>query len=178
MRATSTTAAPSVTGQHAERDGGTAGRYRRRNPAVLAAPRARTAPSCTRPATNSCAFMQHIIETLRPAARRWWCRDNVLFERRQKGADIRRDLMDRNAICAHHPAPADRHLCAQGVKTNVLFFTKGTRSPIRIRIKTAPMTFGCMTCGPICRASASARRLPSSTCGSRLKPSAVKIRTA
>ncbi len=50
--------------------------------------------------------------------------DNVLFEAGQ-GTAIRQDLMNK---CNVHTilAFADRDFHAQGVKTNVLFFTKGT----------------------------------------------------
>ncbi|MEI4920230.1 N-6 DNA methylase, partial [Klebsiella pneumoniae] len=50
--------------------------------------------------------------------------DNVLFEG-GKGTDIRRDLMDKCHLHTILRLPTGIFY-AQGVKTNVLFFTKGT----------------------------------------------------
>ncbi len=70
-------------------------------------------------------FMQHIIETLRPGGRAAVVvPDNVLFEG-GKGTDIRRDLMDKCHLHTILRLPTGIFY-AQGVKTNVLFFTKGT----------------------------------------------------
>lgn len=70
-------------------------------------------------------FMQHIIETLHPGGRAAVVvPDNVLFEG-GKGTDIRRDLMDKCHLHTILRLPTGIFY-AQGVKTNVLFFTKGT----------------------------------------------------
>ena len=70
-------------------------------------------------------FMQHIIETLHPGGRAAVVvPDNVLFEG-GKGTDIRRDLMDKCHLHTILRLPSGIFY-AQGVKTNVLFFTKGT----------------------------------------------------
>ncbi|WP_176206358.1 N-6 DNA methylase, partial [Salmonella enterica] len=64
-------------------------------------------------------------ETLRPGGRAAVVvPDNVLFEG-GKGTDIRRDLMDKCHLHTILRLPTGIFY-AQGVKTNVLFFTKGT----------------------------------------------------
>ena len=47
---------------------------------------------------------------------------------------------------------------AQGVKTNVLFFTKGLKR-IRYRMKTVPLKLGSMTYVPICQVLVSVHHL-------------------
>ncbi|NDL65068.1 N-6 DNA methylase [Acerihabitans arboris] len=70
-------------------------------------------------------FMQHIVETLVPGGRAAVVvPDNVLFEG-GKGTDIRRDLMDKCNLHTILRLPTGIFY-AQGVKTNVLFFTKGS----------------------------------------------------
>ncbi|WP_176205322.1 HsdM family class I SAM-dependent methyltransferase, partial [Salmonella enterica] len=65
-----------------------------------------------------------IIETLRPGGRAAVVvPDNVLFDR--VGLEIRRDLMDKCHLHTILRLPTGIFY-AQGVKTNVLFFTKGT----------------------------------------------------
>jgi len=72
-------------------------------------------------------FMQHIIETLHPGGRAAVVvPDNVLFEG-GKGTEIRRDLMDKCRLHTILRLPTGIFY-AQGVKTNVLFFTKGTKA--------------------------------------------------
>lgn len=71
------------------------------------------------------AFLQHIYRTLKPGGRAAVVLpDNVLFEAGQ-GSDIRRDLMDKCNLHTILRLPTGIFYAA-GVKTNVLFFTKGT----------------------------------------------------
>lgn len=71
-------------------------------------------------------FMQHIVETLNPGGRAAVViPDNVLFEG-GKGTEIRRDLMDKCNLHTILRLPTGIFY-AQGVKTNVLFFQKGTK---------------------------------------------------
>ena len=71
------------------------------------------------------AFLQHIYRTLKPGGRAAVVLpDNVLFEAGQ-GTDIRRDLMDKCNLHTILRLPTGIFYAA-GVKTNVLFFTKGT----------------------------------------------------
>ncbi|MDF9387574.1 SAM-dependent methyltransferase [Vibrio sp. 1151_11] len=70
-------------------------------------------------------FMQHIYDALDPGGRAAVViPDNVLFEG-GKGTDIRRDLMDKCNLHTILRLPTGIFY-AQGVKTNVLFFQKGT----------------------------------------------------
>jgi len=70
-------------------------------------------------------FMQHIYDALEPGGRAAVViPDNVLFEG-GKGMDIRRDLMDKCNLHTILRLPTGIFY-AQGVKTNVLFFQKGT----------------------------------------------------
>lgn len=70
------------------------------------------------------AFLQHIYRNLQPGGRAAVVLpDNVLFEA-GKGADIRRDLMDKCNLHTILRLPTGIFY-APGVKTNVLFFTKG-----------------------------------------------------
>lgn len=70
------------------------------------------------------AFLQHIYRTLKPGGRAAVVLpDNVLFEA-GVGTDIRRDLMDKCDLQAILRLPTGIFY-AQGVKTNVLFFTRG-----------------------------------------------------
>lgn len=70
------------------------------------------------------AFLQHIYRNLRPDGRAAVVLpDNVLFEDGQ-GAKIRGDLMDKCDLHTILRLPTGIFY-AQGVKTNVLFFTKG-----------------------------------------------------
>jgi type I restriction enzyme M protein len=72
-------------------------------------------------------FLQHIYRALKPngkARAAVVLPDNVLFEG-GVGADIRRDLMDKCNLHTILRLPTGIFY-AQGVKTNVLFFTRGT----------------------------------------------------
>ncbi|MGF1692370.1 N-6 DNA methylase [Photobacterium kagoshimensis] len=70
-------------------------------------------------------FMQHIYDALEPGGRAAVViPDNVLFEG-GRGTDIRRDLMDKCNLHTILRLPTGIFY-AQGVKTNVLFFQKGT----------------------------------------------------
>jgi type I restriction enzyme M protein len=71
------------------------------------------------------AFVQHIVRSLKPCGRAAVVLpDNVLFEA-GVGTDIRRDLMHKCDLHTILRLPTGIFY-AQGVKTNVLFFTKGT----------------------------------------------------
>lgn len=71
------------------------------------------------------AFLQHIYRSLKPGGRAAVVLpDNVLFEA-GVGTDIRRDLMHKCNLHSILRLPTGIFY-AQGVKTNVLFFTKGT----------------------------------------------------
>ncbi|WP_027859662.1 class I SAM-dependent DNA methyltransferase [Marinobacterium jannaschii] len=71
------------------------------------------------------AFLQHIYRNLKAGGRAAVVLpDNVLFEA-GKGTDIRRDLMDKCNLHTILRLPTGIFY-AQGVKTNVLFFTKGS----------------------------------------------------
>jgi len=71
------------------------------------------------------AFLQHIYGSLKPGGRAAVVLpDNVLFEA-GVGTDIRRDLMHKCNLHTLLRLPTGIFY-AQGVKTNVLFFTKGT----------------------------------------------------
>ncbi|MEQ9887835.1 N-6 DNA methylase [Pectobacterium zantedeschiae] len=70
------------------------------------------------------AFLQHIYRNLKPGGRAAVVLpDNVLFES-GVGTDIRRDLMDKCNLHTILRLPTGIFY-AQGVKTNVLFFSKG-----------------------------------------------------
>ena len=70
-------------------------------------------------------FLQHIYRGLKPGGRAAVVLpDNVLFEG-GVGEDIRRDLMDKCNLHTILRLPTGIFY-AQGVKTNVLFFTRGT----------------------------------------------------
>ena len=70
------------------------------------------------------AFLQHIYRNLKPGGRAAVVLpDNVLFEA-GVGTDIRRDLMNKCNLHTILRLPTGIFY-AQGVKTNVLFFTKG-----------------------------------------------------
>ena len=72
------------------------------------------------------AFLQHIYRGLKPGGRAAVVLpDNVLFEA-NVGADIRRDLMDKCNLHTILRLPTGIFY-AQGVKTNVLFFTRGEK---------------------------------------------------
>ncbi|KPU60296.1 N-6 DNA Methylase family protein [Pseudomonas fluorescens] len=71
------------------------------------------------------AFLQHIYRGLKPGGRAAVVLpDNVLFEA-GVGTDVRRDLMDKCNLHTILRLPTGIFY-AQGVKTNVLFFQKGT----------------------------------------------------
>lgn len=71
------------------------------------------------------AFLQHIYRGLKPGGRAAVVLpDNVLFEA-NTGTDIRRDLMSKCNLHTILRLPTGIFY-AQGVKTNVLFFTKGS----------------------------------------------------
>lgn len=73
------------------------------------------------------AFLQHIYRNLKPGGRAAVVLpDNVLFEA-GKGTDIRRDLMNKCNLHTILRLPTGIFY-AQGVKTNVLFFTKGSEA--------------------------------------------------
>ena len=73
------------------------------------------------------AFLQHIYRGLKPGGRAAVVLpDNVLFEA-GVGAEVRRDLMDKCNLHTILRLPTGIFY-AQGVKTNVLFFQKGTAS--------------------------------------------------
>ncbi len=70
------------------------------------------------------AFLQHIYRALKPGGRAAVVLpDNVLFEE-NTGVDIRRDLMEKCDLHTVLRLPTGIFY-AQGVKTNVLFFTRG-----------------------------------------------------
>ena len=70
------------------------------------------------------AFLQHIYRFLKPGGRAAVVLpDNVLFED-GVGADVRRDMMDKCNLHTILRLPTGIFY-AQGVKTNVLFFTRG-----------------------------------------------------
>jgi len=70
------------------------------------------------------AFLQHIYRALKPGGRAAVVLpDNVLFES-NVGTEIRRDLMDKCNLHTILRLPTGIFY-AQGVKTNVLFFTRG-----------------------------------------------------
>jgi len=73
------------------------------------------------------AFLQHIYRNLAPGGRAAVVLpDNVLFES-NVGTSIRRDLMDKCNLHTILRLPTGIFY-AQGVKTNVLFFTKGEKT--------------------------------------------------
>lgn len=86
-----------------------------------------TRDDLTYPTSNKqLAFLQHIYRTLKPGGRAAVVLpDNVLFEA-NIGADIRRDLMDKCNLHTILRLPTGIFY-AQGVKTNVLFFTRGEK---------------------------------------------------
>jgi type I restriction enzyme M protein len=72
------------------------------------------------------AFLQHVYRGLKPGGRSAIVLpDNVLFEE-NTGTDIRRDLMDKCNLHTILRLPTGIFY-AQGVKTNVLFFTRGKK---------------------------------------------------
>jgi type I restriction enzyme M protein len=72
-------------------------------------------------------FLQHIYRALKPGGRAAVVLpDNVLFEE-GRGREIRADLMDKCDLHTILRLPTGIFY-AQGVKTNVLFFTRGTTS--------------------------------------------------
>jgi type I restriction enzyme M protein len=81
----------------------------------------------TYPTSNKqLAFLQHVYRGLVPGGRAAVVLpDNVLFEE-NTGADIRRDLMEKTELHTILRLPTGIFY-AQGVKTNVLFFTKGKK---------------------------------------------------
>lgn len=73
------------------------------------------------------AFLQHIYRNLKPGGRAAVVLpDNVLFEA-GVGTDVRRDLMNKCNLHTILRLPTGIFY-AQGVKTNVLFFTKGSET--------------------------------------------------
>ncbi|MDM8522191.1 N-6 DNA methylase [Desulfococcaceae bacterium HSG8] len=104
------------------------------------------------------AFLQHIYRALKPGGRAAVVLpDNVLFEG-NVGKDIRKDLMDKCNLHTILRLPTGIFY-AQGVKTNVLFFTRGEKDTgntkavwvfdLRTNMpsfgKTAPLTPGHFT---------------------------------
>jgi type I restriction enzyme M protein len=77
-----------------------------------------------RTSNKQLAFLQHIYRGLKPGGRAAVVLpDNVLFEA-GVGTDVRRDLMDKCNLHTILRLPTGIFY-AQGVKTNVLFFTRG-----------------------------------------------------
>lgn len=77
-----------------------------------------------RTSNKQLAFLQHIYRNLKPGGRAAVVLpDNVLFEA-GVGTEVRRDLMDKCNLHTILRLPTGIFY-AQGVKTNVLFFTKG-----------------------------------------------------
>ncbi len=87
-----------------------------------------TRDDLTYPTSNKqLAFLQHIYRNLKPGGRAAvLLPDNVLFEA-GVGTDVRRDLMNKCNLHTILRLPTGIFY-AQGVKTNVLFFTKGSVS--------------------------------------------------
>ena len=85
-----------------------------------------TRDDCTYKTSNKqLAFLQHIYRSLKPGGRAAVVLpDNVLFEA-GVGTDIRRDLMHKCNLHTILRLPTGIFY-AQGVNTNVLFFSKGT----------------------------------------------------
>ncbi len=85
-----------------------------------------TRDDLTYPTSNKqLAFLQHIYRNLKPGGRAAVVLpDNVLFEA-GVGTDVRRDLMHKCNLHTILRLPTGIFY-AQGVKTNVLFFTKGS----------------------------------------------------
>jgi type I restriction enzyme M protein len=85
-----------------------------------------TRDDLTHPTSNKqLAFLQHIYRNLKPGGRAAVVLpDNVLFEA-GVGTDVRRDLMNKCNLHTILRLPTGIFY-AQGVKTNVLFFTKGS----------------------------------------------------
>lgn len=81
------------------------------------------------------AFLQHVYRSLKPGGRAGIVLpDNVLFEE-HAGTAIRRDLMDKCDLHTLLRLPTGIFY-AQGVKTNVLFFTKGPQGKEKGNTKT------------------------------------------
>ena len=94
-------------------------------------------------------FLQHIYRGLKPGGRAAVVLpDNVLFEG-NTGRQIRADLMDKCNLHTILRLPTGIFY-AQGVKTNVLFFTRARRT------RATPRKSGSTTCAPTCPSSASA----------------------
>jgi type I restriction enzyme M protein len=87
-----------------------------------------TRDDLTYPTSNKqLAFLQHIYRNLKPGGRAAVVLpDNVLFEA-GVGTDVRRDLMNKCNLHTILRLPTGIFYAA-GVKTNVLFFTKGTEA--------------------------------------------------
>jgi type I restriction enzyme M protein len=85
--------------------------------------------------------------------------------RGEHGTDIRRDLMEKCDLHTILRLPTGIFYAA-GVKTNVLFFTKGTRP----RTRATRRRPGSTTCAPTCRRSGSVRRSRASTSPSSRRP--------
>lgn len=87
-----------------------------------------TRDDLTYPTSNKqLAFLQHIYRNLKPGGRAAVVLpDNVLFEA-GVGTEVRRDLMNKCNLHTILRLPTGIFY-AQGVKTNVLFFTKGSAS--------------------------------------------------
>ncbi|WP_422474569.1 N-6 DNA methylase [Endozoicomonas sp. ALB032] len=90
-----------------------------------------TRTDLTYPTSNKqLAFLQHIYRNLKPGGRAAVVLpDNVLFEA-GVGTEIRRDLMNKCNLHTILRLPTGIFY-AQGVKTNVLFFTKGSTADPR-----------------------------------------------
>jgi type I restriction enzyme M protein len=86
-----------------------------------------TRDDLTYPTNNKqLAFLQHIYRNLKPGGRAAVVLpDNVLFEENNDGKSIRQDLMNKCNLHTILRLPTGIFYAA-GVKTNVLFFTKGS----------------------------------------------------
>jgi len=99
------------------------------------------------------AFLQHIYRSIKPGGRAAVVLpDNVLFED-GVGAVVRRDMIDKCNLHTILRLPTGIFY-AQGVKTNVLFFTRGEGN----KDKGNTQKFGSTTCEPTCHLSANAHR--------------------
>ena len=86
-----------------------------------------TRDDLTYPTSNKqLAFLQHIYRNLKPGGRAAVVLpDNVLFENSDAGLNVRQDLMNKCNLHTILRLPTGIFYAA-GVKTNILFFTKGS----------------------------------------------------
>ncbi len=114
----------------------------------------------TYPTSNKqLAFLQHVYRGLKPGGRAAIVvPDNVLFEE-NTGAQIRADLMDKCDLHTLLRLPTGIFY-AQGVKANVLFFTRGEATKDKGNTRRR---CGSATCARICLRSGSGRSSGRST---------------